>query len=250
MIHTMKQKIFLTLFFVPIIILGILLGVWQYHRSEWKHNLLHDYQEKLSQKPALLPTVVIRLKGEGNSVTGKNKDLFTPFELMPIKVKGRFLTDLIFYRPADGGIELITAFETTDGIIAVNAGKMPYPAKELPIETILPKKTITLTGFYRIAEPYGNQLPKNKDLISKIPYEIYFKHYGDKTLSGAIQIDNNTLIGEQLKGRSADYFIKNIPNNHKNYMVTWFLLTAVAVVMYALLLRQMLLKMALGRGVT
>ncbi len=238
----MKQKIFLTLFFVPIIILGITLGVWQYHRSEWKQTLLLDYQAKLSQKPALLPTVVIRLKGESNSVTGKNKDLFTPFELMPITVQGRFLTDLIFYRPADSGIDLITAFETADGIIAVNAGKMPYPAKDLPIEVILPKEPMTLTGFYRIAEAYGDRLPKNKALVSQIPYDAFFKQYRTKTLSGAIQIDDKTPISDHLKGRSADYFIKNIPNNHKNYMVTWFLLTAVAVIIYGLLLRKMFLK--------
>lgn len=234
----MKQKIFLSLFFIPIILLGIALGIWQSYRSAWKQTLLQEYHATLLQKPTLLPTVVIHLRGEHDSVTGKNSELFKPFELMPITLTGHFVSDLIFYRPADEGLELITAFETTDGIIAINAGKIPYAAKDTPISDILPTKEITLTGFYRIAEIYGGILPKNKSLVSKIPYASYLKTYKDKTLAGAIHVDDTTKISPYLKGRAADYFIKNIPNNHTQYMYTWFLLAGVAFIIYVILLKK------------
>ncbi len=234
----MRQKIFLSLFFIPIVALGVTLGVWQSKRSAWKETLLTEYHATLSQAPSLLPTTVIRLKGDKNSIIGNNTELFKSFELMPITLTGKFLPNLIYYRPADEGIELITAFETADGIIAVNAGKMPYATKDISVDTLLPHKEITITGFYRIAELYGDKTPHNKAFVAKIPYAAYYDMYTDKALSGAIHIDDTTYISDYLKGRSKEYFIKNIPNNHTQYMYTWFMLAGIALVTYSILLKS------------
>jgi cytochrome oxidase assembly protein ShyY1 len=234
----MHRKIFLSLFFIPIIILGIYLAFWQYQRSIWKEDLLSTYHEKLSQSPALLPILVVRLMGDKSSIIGHNADLFKPLELTPIKVTGHFVTDLIFYRPTHDGIELVTAFETDDGIIAVNAGVMPPMGKDLPISDILPRKEITLNGFYRIPQIYGDKLPDNKALVANIPFASFYDMYSEKTLAGAIQVDDTTKISDYLKGRKAEYFVKNIPNNHTQYMGTWLLLTAVASIIYSVLLRK------------
>ena len=234
----MRRKIFLSLFFIPIIIFGIFLAYWQYQRSIWKDNLLSAYHEKLLTSSTLLPTLVVRLRGDKSSVIGDNANLFKPLELMPLSITGKFLPNLIFYRPTHDGIELITAFETDDGIIAVNAGVMPSAAKDLPINDILPLKKITLNGFYRTSQIYGDKIPNNKALVAKIPFASFYDVYSDKTLAGAIQVDNTTKISHYLQGRSAEYFIKNIPNNHKQYMGTWLLLTIVALVIYILLLRK------------
>lgn len=233
-----KRSLFLSLFFIPIILLGIALGIWQYQRSVWKEELLTEYHKKLSEKPTLLPTLVIRLKGEKSSITGKNSELFKEFELMPIILTGVFLPKVIYYRPSGNGLELITAFKTSNGIIAINAGIMPYSAKEIALDKILPTNEITITGFYRIAEPYGGKIPDNKSLVAKIPYGAFFKHYKEQALAGAIQIDDKTIISDYLKGRSTDHFIKNIPNNHIQYMGTWFLLTGIAIIVYMILLRR------------
>ncbi len=238
----MRKKIFLSLFFIPIVILGIELGIWQSERSVWKETILQEYHTQLSQTPSLLPTTVIRLKGDKNSIIGNNTELFKPFELMPITLTGKFLPDLIYYRPADEGIELITAFQTTDGIIAVNAGKMPYTAKDISVDTLLPNTDITITGFYRIAELYGDKTPNNKAFVAKIPYAAYYYMFNDKALSGAIHIDDTTQISDYLKGRSKEYFIKNIPNNHTQYMYTWFMLAGIAFVTYIILLKNMNLQ--------
>lgn len=235
----MRKKIFLNLFFIPIIALGVALGIWQSKRSAWKEMLLTEYHAKLSQAPSLLPTTIIRLKGDKASIIGNNTELFKSFELMPITLTGKFLPNLIYYRPADDGIELITAFDTADGIIAVNVGKMPYAAKDISVDTILPHKKITISGFYRIAELYGDKIPSNKAFVAKIPYAAYYDMFHDKALSGAIHIDDTTHISDYLKGRSKEYFMKNIPNNHTQYMYTWFMLAGIALVTYIILLKKM-----------
>ncbi|MFT6072069.1 MAG: surfeit locus 1 family protein [Alphaproteobacteria bacterium] len=235
---TMRQKITLSLFFIPIIILGIVLALWQYQRSQWKQQILADYQGRIFQDALPLPASVMRTKGDEKTIYGHNSDLFQAHDLTPIQITGSFRNDLIFYRPAGDGIELITAFETSEGIIAVNAGKMPYVAKTIAIDTILPKGRLTITGFYRIAKPYGAVLPSNQDLVASIPFGAFFQQYKEKTLSGALQINDKIPISDYLKGRSGTYFMDNIPNNHIQYMGTWFLLSGIAFIIYILLLRK------------
>jgi cytochrome oxidase assembly protein ShyY1 len=235
----MHRKLFLSLFFIPIIILGIILSIWQYQRSIWKENILAEYHHKLSQPYGLLPTVVIRAKGDKNSIIGTNNSLFKPFELMPVKLTGYFLSDLIFYRPTHDGLDLIVAFKTSEGIIPVNAGTMPHNAKDLPLNKILPsQKEITIYGFYRIPESYGNTLPKHKALVAKIPFAVFYKKFSTEALVGALQTDDTFRISNYLTGKNREYFIKNIPNNHLQYMGTWFLLSMIACIIYIILLRK------------
>lgn len=230
-----KNSIYLSLFFLPIIFIAIALGVWQHQRSIWKQKVLEKYQQHIYQKPNEIPSMILKYKGD-LSVTGS--ELFQEFDLKPLFISGKFITDLAFYRPSGDGIELITAFKTPQGVIAVNAGKMPYAARDIPLEKILPQTMVDITGFYRIPETYGANLPRNKALVAKIPFAAFFQKYQDQTLPGALQIDDKKIITPYLKGRSADYFIDNIPNNHIQYMWTWFLLSVIATVIYILLLRK------------
>lgn len=232
----LKKNIILSLFFIPIIITGICLALWQSKRSEWKQELLSQYENHIYQEPSELPTVILRLKGDATSI---DSHLLKEFNLKPIKLLGTFITDLVYYRPNGKGIDLITGFKTDIGITPINVGTMPYAAKDIEISKILPlKKEVIITGFYRYPTSYASTLPKNKALVSKIPYATFFYKYQEQTLPGAIQVDNKTHISDYLKGRSADYFIENIPNNHIQYMWTWFILAGIATIIYILLLRQ------------
>jgi cytochrome oxidase assembly protein ShyY1 len=234
----MKQKIVLSLVFIPIIIIGICLSMWQYQRSLWKEALLSDYAQKLSQEPTPIATVIMRTKGDKNSILGNNNDLFKNFELIPTKITGHFVADLVFYRPVHNGLNIIVAFETADGIIPVNAGTIPHTAKDFPLEKILPidNKEITITGFYRLPQTYTGKVPHNKALVAQIPFEAFYEYYTQKLLVGAVQIDTKTPLSPSLTGHSGDDFIQNIPNNHKQYMGTWLLLSVVALVIYVMLL--------------
>lgn len=234
-----RHSLYLSLFFMPIIFVGIALGVWQYHRADWKAEILSAYHKKLSQPPAKIPTVIMRLKGNMKAAQGEENALLKDYELLPITLKGKFITDLIFYRPNSDGLEVITGFKAKEGIIPVNIGKIPFSTRDLPINEIVPsQENITISGFYRYSEPYDGLLPENKALVNKIPFALFADRYTENILAGAIQMDDKIPLSRYVTGRSAQFFIDNIPNNHIQYMWTWFLLAGIAGIVYVILLKK------------
>jgi|GEM_PF-3827349 len=216
---------------MPIIILGIFLAHWQYQRNFWKKALIADLKEKIYQQPIALPQEITQKKRQGSLV-------FDAYQFTPMTLFGSFKTDLFFYRPTGGGVELITAFETEKGIIAVNAGKMPYGAKDLPIEKILPKDTMTIQGYYRLYQAPkqpSDAVLKKGDFIAKTPFNAFAALYKDAIISGALDINDKTMVSPYLKGKSNIFFLDKLVDHHLYYFYNWICMTLIALVVYVML---------------
>ena len=95
----LRAFLLLTLFFVPVILTAISLGIWQSHRAEWKTGLLEQIRISAVRQKTDLQTA-IALEGQ---------DQYT---IAPIRLSGTFMFEPVFYRPGGKGYNIILPFKT------------------------------------------------------------------------------------------------------------------------------------------
>lgn len=200
----------------------IALGVWQLQRLDWKQGVLDRIEARIAAEPEPLPAEPAEARDE----------------YRPVAVTGRFddaqrlLRVLVSPRGAGPGHRLIGALAASDRRLMVDLGYIPADA---PIPE-LPDGPVTVTG---------NLLwPDSADFFTPEPdrdNEIWFAR-DVPTMAEALGTRPLMVVARDVTGpglsaapaRPMPVGTAGIPNNHRNYAITWFSLAVVWAGMTAL----------------
>jgi surfeit locus 1 family protein len=196
----------------------VALGVWQLQRMAWKAEVIAQIEAQIHQAPVALPatptpdhdrylavTVTGRLTGEQVQVLSSSRD-------------------------GGPGVRVIAAFETGDGRrILIDLGFLPEDQRAQP----LPAKAATVTG--------NLDWPRDSDSYTPPPDAktgLWFSR--DATaISQALGTEATLIVagGPVVDGIApTPVDTSSIPNNHWEYVITWFSLALVWAVMTVYLL--------------
>ncbi|KEF55388.1 uncharacterized protein A1O9_08138 [Exophiala aquamarina CBS 119918] len=219
---------------------AFVLGSWQVQRLEWKTRLLAKFEDRLVRPPLPLPPRI-------------DPEAISEFDYRRVYATGKLIHEkemLIGPRTQDGndGYLVVTPLERDDAAstILINRGWISKDKKYQQDRdpSSLPRGEITVHGLLR--EPWKKNYftPDNKPADGK----FYFPDvYEMANISGAEPV----WIEETMKPDllvSYDRQIKGIPigrapevnlrNNHLQYIVTWYSLSAATTLMMWMVLRK------------
>ncbi|MBS0520017.1 MAG: SURF1 family protein [Proteobacteria bacterium] len=210
-----------TVFSVPVFILCMGLALWQMERREWKRDILDRIAENRAAAPISLTELV---KGDPLA-----------HEYGRVRVAGTFLNDKEFFLAArslkdDVGMHVITPLRTADGpIVLFDRGWIPSakkdPAKRAagqvagPVEVVgVVRRTQERRQFAPDNDPAKNfwfhvDVPLMRKIAGGTPdpkLDTFFLEADATPNPGGLPIGGQTRL--------------DIPNDHLQYAITWFLL--------------------------
>ena len=217
----LRPALWPTLISLPILVLSLSLGVWQMERREWKRDILDRMAANQAAAPITLDEL---LKGDP-----------LRHEYGRVKVAGSFLHDKEFHLAARSlknkvGLQLVTPFKTDDGkIVLFDRGWIPSEKKEPAkrAEGQIPGR-VELTGIVRRNQERRQFAPENapdKNVWFHVDVPLMRRMAGappDAKLD-AFFLDADAAPnpgGVPVGGQTR----LDIPNDHLQYAITWFLL--------------------------
>ena len=207
----------------------VMLGTWQVQRMHWKEGLLATIEARVHAEPRALDTVL----ASGSAVA----DL----EYTPVVLRGEFLhsAERHFFATWNGasGFFVYTPLARPQGdYVFVNRGFVPYDLKDPARRPrSLVEGPVELTGLLRapLVEKPSSILPDN-DPAKNL---FYWKDIRDMTASAGLPVDAS-VVGVFVDADDAPnegglpiggVTIIDLPNNHFQYVVTWYGLAAALV---------------------
>lgn len=232
-----KKLIGFTIVTLAALALLIGLGVWQLQRLEWKRGLIKEIETRTKAPPVSLAEA-IALAGDGDP------------SYLHVRVSGRFKNDKErhLYAIADGapGWHLITPLVAGDGaIVLVDRGFVPDAMKEQATrpQSLVEGET-SVTGLLRLPESQDAFTPNTDPNRNRWYYRdldgMARSMFGDKPPNLApffIEVEESGPPGSWPRGGQTRL---DLPNNHLQYALTWFLLAFGLLVVYAVYVRQAL----------
>lgn len=214
------------------------LGVWQLQRLEWKRGLIAEIETRTKAPPiSLTEAIALAKDGEDQSY-------------LRVSVAGRFENDKErhLYALADGapGWHLITPLLAGDGaIVMVDRGFVPDAMKE---QASRPQSQVdgetSVTGLVRVPESKGAFTPDSDPDRDRWYYRdldgMARSMFGDKPQNLApffLEAEESGPPGSWPRGGQTRL---DLPNNHLQYAITWFLLALGLLVIYAVYVGQAL----------
>lgn len=218
-----------TIIMLPIVLFSLSLGVWQMERREWKRDILDRVAANQAAAPITLDEL---LKGDP-----------LRFEYGRVRVSGSFLHDKEFYLAARSrkdkvGMQVVTPLQTDNGpIVLFDRGWIPSKKKE-PSERAagqIPGK-VELVGIVRRSQVQRQFAPDNDPLKNfwfhvDVPLmrrmaggkpdpvlDSFFLEADATPNPGGLPIGGQTWL--------------DIPNDHLQYAITWFLIALSGVGVY------------------
>jgi surfeit locus 1 family protein len=233
-----QKLIGFTIFALAALALLIGLGVWQLQRLQWKQGLIAEIEARTKAPPVGLAEALALAKHGGDP------------SYLHVRVAGRFENDKErhLYAIADGapGWHLITPLTTEDGaVVLVDRGFVPDAMKE---QATRPESMIegesSVTGLVRLPESQGTFTPDTDPDRNR----WYFRDldgmarsmFGGKPPNLAPFFIEAEESGPKGSWPLAGQTRLDLPNNHLQYALTWFLLAFCLVVIYAVYVRQAL----------
>jgi surfeit locus 1 family protein len=225
----------LTAFMLAALAVLIGLGVWQLKRLDWKEGLIAKIETRTTGAPISLEKAVAMARA------GRDPSYYR------VRVEGRFhhAKELYLYAVSDErvGWHVITPLETADGdMVLVDRGFVPDELKD-PSSRALGQveNVVTVTGVVRSPEAQGLFLPDNEPKADR----WFWRDLQGMALSafpnGVIQVapffveaEKSSVPGGWPEGGQTRL---EIPNNHLQYAITWFLLAACLLVIYGVYVR-------------
>ena len=233
-----QKLIGFTIFALAAFALLIGLGVWQLQRLQWKQGLIAEIETRTKAPPtSLSEAVALARKGDDPSY-------------LHVRVAGRFENDKErhLYAIAEGapGWHLITPLTTDDGtVVLVDRGFVPDTMKEQATrpQSLIDGET-SVTGLVRLPETQGTFTPNTETERNRWYYRdldgMAWSMFGDKPANLALfflEAEESGPPGSWPRGGQTRL---DLPNNHLQYALTWFLLALGLVVIYAVYVRQAL----------
>ena len=188
----------------------IALGVWQVQRLAWKEAVLARIEARIHDAPVALP-----------AVPDEARDKY-----LPVRVTGVFTGQEIFMlqgmKDTSPGVEVIAAFETTDHRrILVDRGFLPDQARGSPRPAGVP---VVLTGNLHWPHEADSYTPP-PDARSGLWFARDVPAMARALNTEPTMIVANGPAVDGIAPMPID--TSSIPNNHRNYAITWFSLAAV-----------------------
>ena len=225
----LRPALWPTLVSLPILVVALGLGIWQMERREWKRDILDRIAVNQAAQPITLDEL---LRGDPLA-----------HEYGRVTVSGSFLHDREFYLAARSlkntvGLQVVTPLRTADGrLMLFDRGWVPQerkdPAKRAEGQ---PAGTVKLTGIVRRAQEQRQFAPDNvpeRNVWFHVDVPLMRRMAGGtpdaKLDSFFLEADaapnpGGFPIGGQTR--------LDIPNDHLQYAITWFLISAALVGVY------------------
>jgi len=214
------------------------LGVWQLQRLEWKQGLIAQIEARAHAEPVTLKETVTRARA-GEDVG-----------YLRVRVEGRFdnSKERHLYAVSDGtlGWHVITPLKTPEGeVVLVDRGFVPDALKE-PSSRAQGEinNEVAVTGLARAPNNQGRFIPDNEPAENRWFWRDLDAMSRSMFPAGAPDIAPFILEAERsdipggwpLGGQTR----LDLPNNHLQYALTWFLLALCLVVIYVIYVRSRL----------
>jgi surfeit locus 1 family protein len=219
----LRPALWPTLISLPIFVVSLGLGIWQMERREWKHDIL----DRIATNQAAAPITLDELLG-GDPLR---------FEYGRVKVSGTFLHDKEFYLAARSlkntvGLQVVTPLKTDDGrVVLFERGWIPQEKKDPARRTEgqLAGK-VELTGIVRRTQEQRQFAPDNvpeRNVWFHVDVPLMRSMAGGKPdpkldtfflEADATPNPGGVPVGGQTR--------LDIPNDHLQYAITWFLIAA------------------------
>lgn len=211
------------------------LGVWQLQRLEWKRGLIAQIEARTKADPITLE------EAEALARAGQDPSYYR------VRVEGRFHhgRERYLYAVSEGrmGWHVITPLETAAGeMVLIDRGFVPEAFRDASTRAAGQIADVTtVTGIVRAPEQQGLFTPDNEPEANRWFWRDLQAMARSMFPGGTIEVapffveaDKTPVPGGWPEGGQTRL---DIPNNHLQYAITWFLLAAGLVVVYALYLR-------------
>jgi surfeit locus 1 family protein len=235
----MREKGLLGLTALMLAALALLLGLgfWQLSRLHWKQGLIAQIETRANSAPISLE------EAETLAREGRDPSYFR------VSVEGRFHhgREQYLYAVSDGrvGWHVITPLETAAGqMVLIDRGFVPDALRDpssRPAGQI--ESVTTATGVVRVPDTQGLFVPDNEPQANRWFWRdlhamarTMFQQRIIEVAPFFLDADATPVPGGWPEGGQTRL---DIPNNHLQYAITWFLLAAGLVVVYALYVRSL-----------
>jgi len=234
---TRTGLVWFTVFTLAALTLLIGLGVWQLQRLEWKEGLIGEIEARSKGAPITLKEAI------EFSRAGKDPSYYR------VRVKGRLENDKERYLYAlsnDGepGWHIITPFESDEGdLVLVDRGFVPEHLRDPSARSSGQLVgEVEVTGLVRLPEVQGLFIPDNVPAANHWFWRdlngLIFSMYPTATMDAApffLELEKSDVPGGWPEGGQTRL---ELPNNHLQYAITWFLLAGAVVVIYIVYVRS------------
>jgi len=219
-----------TLISLPILVLCLVLSVWQMERREWKRDIL----DRIAANQSAAPIALDALLSGGDPLRR---------EYGKVAVSGTFLHDKEFHLAArsrgnDVGIQVVTPLRTDKGqIILFDRGWVPSEKKDQAKRAEgQVAGTVKLVGVVRRTQVQRQFAPDNvpdKNVWFTVDVPLMRKLAGGRPDAALdtffVEADANRNPGGLPIGGQTQL---DIPNDHLQYAITWFLLAMALIGVY------------------
>jgi surfeit locus 1 family protein len=210
------------------------LGVWQLQRLQWKQGLIAQIEARAKGSPIALEDA------ESLARQGSDPSYYR------VSVEGRFhhAKERYLYAVSDGrvGWHVITPLETADGeMVLVDRGFVPDELKDPATRAAgQVENVVAVTGIVRAPDRQALFTPDNepeanrwfwRDLAAMT--RSMFPHGTIEVAPFFLEAVASPVPGGWPEGGQTRL---DIPNNHLQYAITWFLLAAALLIVYGLYL--------------
>lgn len=234
---TRKGLAWFTLFTLAALALLIGLGVWQLKRLAWKEGLIAEIEARAKGTPITLQEAI------GLARTGKDPSYYR------VHVKGRFDNDKERYLYAlstegEPGWHVIAPFSTVEGdLVLIDRGFVPDRLREPSTRAAGQLDgDVDVTGLVRLPETQGLFTPDNDPNANQWFWRdlsgLTFSMFPTATMDPAplfLEAEKSDIPGGWPEGGQTRL---ELPNNHLQYAITWFLLAGAVVIIYLVYVRS------------
>jgi surfeit locus 1 family protein len=208
------------------------LGVWQLQRLHWKQGLIAEIETRTKGEPISL--------GQATALVRAGQDP----SYYRVKVEGRFdhAKELYLYAVTEGGVgwHVITPLTTETGeVVLIDRGFVPNELRN-PASRAAGQLggVVTETGLVRVPQTQGTFVPDNEVGANR----WFWRDLPAMARSiGAAEVVPFYLEAEQSEvpgGWPAGGQTRvELPNNHLQYAITWFLMAAALLIIYGVYVR-------------
>ena len=209
------------------------LGIWQFHRLAWKEKLIAEINSRADAAPVALPKQTEWLKLHPDD-----------YEYRHVLAAGMFENDneVLVYRPSGGrardgpGYLVLTPLRlATGGILIVNRGFVPLDRKAQDQRHAgLIEGETTVTGLMRPPEARNIFTPADDPATGSYftcdPIVVAQRFHLVGVAPFILDADDVPMSGDWPRGGVT---VRQLPNNHLSYALTWFSLAFVLLLCFA-----------------
>lgn len=196
----------------------ISLGQWQLRRLAWKEDILGRIEARINADPVALDVAL-----------AQPDTLYTPVQLTG-ETGARELHVLVSHKPYGAGYRVVVAFHDvgSDRTILLDRGFIPTADKN---GVRPPAQGLSLTGHLHQPDDRGRSTPQN-DPAANIWFARDIEQMSVQLGTDPVLVVAGTDTGAGILPLPLSS--AGIPNDHKQYAITWFLLSVVWLGMTAL----------------